>query len=342
MNPTQTLARPAWLTDADERPHTAGVAKNWSENYLTYVWSPATEIGIYFHLCRLPGDLALWDEIMFVALPGDRWLVAKSISPQRDVNGVAVNAVEWICKVPFQSWIMRFRGAAQIVTTEQLAAGPVPDGYHIPVDLALTCEGISVAYDFGAAEMDQSWGTGHYEQNMRLTGSLRYGDETVEIDGTGLRDHSWGPRDYSQIGSTTWIHGQFPDSGRSFMAVRVSGLPPKPELNYAITCDRDGVAAATTDPLPVVTTVAGTETDLAFELTTADGTVTQITAEILRATRCSFQGPAQLILGTDPGPLTNHDYVDAFVRLRWDGERGYGVLERTVDRYPGAESPSTP
>src|SRR5271168_853161 len=64
MNPVQSLSKPAWLTDADERPHVAADIENWSENYLTYVWSPSNEVGIYTHLCRLPGDLARWDELM--------------------------------------------------------------------------------------------------------------------------------------------------------------------------------------------------------------------------------------------------------------------------------------
>jgi hypothetical protein len=339
MNLTQTLARPDWLTDSDERPHEPGEAENWSENYLAYMWSPSNAVGVYFHLCRIPGDLARWDEIMFVALPGDRWLVSKAISPQRDVDGVAVNGVEWICDVPFHRWTKRFRGAAQLVSAQQLAAGAIRDGHHVMVELELACEGMSVTYDFGAAELDQEWATGHYEQHLAISGSLRYGSEVLELHGTGLRDHSWGPRDYSKIGYTTWLHGQFPESGRSFMAVRVTGVPPAPEFTYAIVCDRDGVEEATPAGLPIARAVEETEADFTFELTTADGTVTTMKAEILRATRCSFQGPAQLVLGTDRGPLTNHDYVDAFTRFEWDGEVGYGVVERTVDRYPGAEPP---
>lgn len=339
MNPVQSLSKPAWLTEADECPHVAADIENWSENYLSYVWSPSNEVGIYTHLCRLPGALARWDELMYVALPGERWLVTKSISPERLMDGVAVNGVEWACDVPFQSWTMRFRGAARLITTDELRSGAIADGYHVPVDIELVADAISAAYDYGAAKVDQAWGHGHYEQNMHFVGSLRYGNEVVPIEGTGLRDHSWGPRDYHQIGVTTWVHGQFRDSGRCFMAVRVTGLPPKPELNRAITCDREGVYEATTSPLPTIDRVEDAETDLEFELVTADGTPTRIKCQVLRATRCSFQGAAQLVLGTDRGPRTNHDYVDAFARFDWDGEIGYGVLERTVDRYPGSVAP---
>ena len=52
----------------------------------------------------------------------------------------------------------------------------------------------------------------HYEQHMRVSGTLRIDDEApVEINGHGLRDHSWGPRYWQSIRSYRWITGNYGD-----------------------------------------------------------------------------------------------------------------------------------
>jgi hypothetical protein len=331
VTPAQALTRAAWLQDADERPHRDEPVLNWSENYLTYAWSPATGVGVYFHVTRLPGALARWEEIMYVALPDGRWLASRSTSPRRDVNGVEINGIQWRCDVPFQSWTKRFNGAAYLVTTEELEAGPLPDGSKVAVQLELECRGMSGTYDWGTDHLEQSWATGHYEQHCTFTGQLRFDGETVPFNGTGLRDHSWGPRDYTKLGSSTWISAQFPQSGRHFMVARVTGVPPAPELVFGVAGDRDRHGEVTPSDLLIARRFQDADRSYELQLTAPDSTVSTIQAEILRSTRCSFHGQAQMILGIDNRPIANHHYVDGFTRFDWDGEIGYGVTEYTVD-----------
>jgi hypothetical protein len=40
----------------------------------------------------------------------------------------------------------------------------------------------------------EEFAKGHYEQHVGARGVIRVGDEEWELDGYGLRDHSWGPR----------------------------------------------------------------------------------------------------------------------------------------------------
>lgn len=52
----------------------------------------------------------------------------------------------------------------------------------------------------------------HYEQHMRVEGTLSIeGEDTINIVGHGLRDHSWGPRYWQSIRSYRWITGNFGD-----------------------------------------------------------------------------------------------------------------------------------
>ncbi|HZQ35327.1 MAG TPA: hypothetical protein VFD32_05305 [Dehalococcoidia bacterium] len=64
------------------------------------------------------------------------------------------------------------------------------------------------------AEPEKQFASAHYEQHMRATGTLRIEDETFQIDGLGLRDHSWGPRYWQAIDSYRWLTCNFgPDFG---------------------------------------------------------------------------------------------------------------------------------
>jgi hypothetical protein len=61
---------------------------------------------------------------------------------------------------------------------------------------------------------DQQFAKAHYEQHMHVTGTLEIEDERFEIDGYGLRDHSWGARYWQAIESYQWLTMNFgPDFG---------------------------------------------------------------------------------------------------------------------------------
>lgn len=67
------------------------------------------------------------------------------------------------------------------------------------------------------SKMDESPGEGfargHYEQHVGASGVIRVGDEEWEVDGFGLRDHSWGPRFWQSPWWYRWLTGNFGDDG---------------------------------------------------------------------------------------------------------------------------------
>jgi hypothetical protein len=54
-------------------------------------------------------------------------------------------------------------------------------------------------------EPGKEFAKAHYEQHMRTRGWIDINGERIEIDGTGLRDHSWGPRYWQAIQSYRWL-----------------------------------------------------------------------------------------------------------------------------------------
>ena len=73
----------------------------------------------------------------------------------------------------------------------------------------------------------------HYEQHMRVSGTIAIeGEPTIEINGHGLRDHSWGPRYWQSIRSYRWITGNFGDDLGMVLSVigdRIGGMFHKGE-----------------------------------------------------------------------------------------------------------------
>ncbi|EHB59121.1 hypothetical protein MycrhDRAFT_1557 [Mycolicibacterium rhodesiae JS60] len=329
---TASDGRPAWLTADDELPHPGepDSPPTWSENYLSYVWSPENGVGIYVHLARRISPFEVWDEVVNIALPGDRFVTAKSFGPC-DSGGLGVAAVRMACEVPYERWTKRFVGAGRLMDGDTYRAGPVTDGLHTPMRWELSYTAMSPPFDFGTEHLDQAWGHGHYEQHGMLEGWLEIGDERFEIEGTGLRDHSWGPRDYHEIGTTTWLHAQFPASGRAVMAVLVTGRPPRPPFSVATITDSASVRHLQADALPQATTLEDTSSAFRFALRDGLDSEAEISVEVLRPLRAACAGSAELVLGTHAAPAVNHHYIDAFSRFTWDGEIGYGLTERTVD-----------
>ena len=326
------LARPAWLRDVDELPHTAEPIGLWCENYLTYLYAPEAGVGVWTHMCHRGGPPERWDEKFLVVLPGGRVLAAKAIGPGNgDGSGPRTCGLALRCEEPYRRWLMTFDGDARSLSSAALWEAPVADGEHVPVELRLECSALGPAYDFGEQHLDQSWGHGHYEQPLAYAGTLQVGDEEpIALQGIGLRDHSWGPRDYAQIGSTAWIHGQFPGSGRTFMAVAVTGRPPRPPFTYAVIGDGERTERTSITALPVLTDASAAPNG--YELLVGDAT---IRAEILTTLRMAFVGPTEIALGAHRGENVNHDYLISFTRFQWDGEVGYGVTDRTVELNPG-------
>ncbi len=71
------------------------------------------------------------------------------------------------------------------------------------------------------AEAENQFAKAHYEQHMSVSGSLEIDGDTVQLDGYGLRDHSWGPRHWQAIHSYEWLTMNFgPDFGAMVSIIR--------------------------------------------------------------------------------------------------------------------------
>ncbi|MEX0785690.1 MAG: hypothetical protein WD939_03545 [Dehalococcoidia bacterium] len=100
---------------------------------------------------------------------------------------------------------------------------------HKKLVIDVTHQAVGPAYGSAGSERpperpEQEFARAHYEQHMVVRGTVDIDGEVTEIDGTGLRDHSWGPRYWQAIHSYRWLTCTFgPDFG-----LMVSEVSPRP------------------------------------------------------------------------------------------------------------------
>jgi hypothetical protein len=70
---------------------------------------------------------------------------------------------------------------------------------------------------------EQQFAKAHYEQHMHVAGTIEIEGERFDVDGFGLRDHSWGPRYWQALQSYEWLTMNFgADFGAMVSVVRRS------------------------------------------------------------------------------------------------------------------------
>lgn len=112
------------------------------------------------------------------------------------VGGLTIEMIE-----PFKRWAVTYEGEC-----EDTPDGGVllqrkkerPDGWMAPTPMVMRVEFDATADAFYTADDGNH---GHFEQVGNVTGTVTVGDETWDIDARGVRDKSWGARQWSGSGS---------------------------------------------------------------------------------------------------------------------------------------------
>lgn len=144
---------------------------------------------------------------------------------------------------------------------------------HVRLELTNAARGAS----FGSngegevASVEQTMSVGHYEQFGVLDGEVRIGDTAYNLSGAGgVRDHSWGPRDWQGPFFHRWVTCIL-DDGTQLMAMEVGRRDGSVTRNAAtVTADGD-LQQATLTGLDLTWTDDGFVRGVVSHLATEDG-----------------------------------------------------------------------
>ncbi len=177
----------------------------WSESYYFNFVDPDSKVAIFTRMGFRPGD-GWADALHVVYLGGHR--VAFTYG-RRDIkqdltayNGdLKVGHLELVCKSPFDHWQLLYDGPAQDIEDAAILlerSKQRPEGWYTPAHLNMQLDFNAFFPPHFAAEGEH----GHFEQTGKVTGKIAIGDETIEVSGYGVRDKSWGPRDWGGSATT--------------------------------------------------------------------------------------------------------------------------------------------
>jgi hypothetical protein len=96
---------------------------------------------------------------------------------------------------------------------------------QLPLTVHLDYRGLAPLFGLGHGESgtagmgggEEMVASQHYEIPCRVVGSIQLGDERIDIDGLGIRDHSWGPRRWQAPTYWRWLSGMI-DERNGFVA----------------------------------------------------------------------------------------------------------------------------
>jgi hypothetical protein len=312
---------------ADELPHPPRPEiPLWSENYAFVSYDGAGGVGIFTHIGRVAHNPGLWRGTTAALLPGGRLLIGKTVGLGGDPRMPTSGALSISCEEPFVRWRLRHDGVA-LLTDRDAAAGALiggTDAERLSYDLEF--EQMSPVWDLTDWMRTQEWGHAHIEQAGRVRGTVQAGKQSFAFDGTGFRDHTLGPRNFANLNRTCWAHAEFP-SGRVFCALRIWSPDDQVVLDQGFVFDGSGeLQLLRPDAMPTITSAAG---DPHAFTVSFEGHDAMIAGEVVHALPFMLAEPNDLLLGTDHARTTTKVIVEAPCRYTWDGEVGFGWLERS-------------
>lgn len=323
----------------DELMHPVGDDPSWSESYYFNFVDPDSGLGMFTRMGFRPGNgwadalHAIYLEGKRVAFTYGRRTIDKDLSTYD--GDLAAGDLRLACIEPHRVWRLEYTGPAQdiadadILLTRRKAR---PDGWFKDATLTmdLTFECITEPHYAATGKH------GHFEQSGHVTGTIQLDEDAWTVDGYGVRDKSWGPRDWG-----AGARERETDKGEPKTSVAPTGPAPMvnwfsmnfgPRAALGGSCFRhpDGVMRGTgwmqrdgesVELSEVVITTSYRDDSILHEKVelrakTQDGEAIAIDGQVRSV--CPTKVPM-------PGGATFIN--EGLTEFTWNGERGFGIAE---------------
>jgi hypothetical protein len=205
------------LEPEDEFMHDSEGASNFNESMYFNFYDAEPALGGFVRLGNRPNERYA-EQTTCLYLPDGRvgFMFQRpeiSTNERFDAGGCSFEVVS-----PFEELAVRYEGKLVLLDEPEEMADPrkaFRDNPSVESSVDLSYRGLSPMYggepvgDDGQPlrDADNDFARGHYEQHVGARGRVRVGDEQWEVDGYGLRDHSWGPRYWQAPWWYRWLTG---------------------------------------------------------------------------------------------------------------------------------------
>jgi hypothetical protein len=207
--------------------HELGPEPNFNESMYFNVYDPRTRVGGFFRLGNRANE-GTGEMTACLYLPDGRVAFmfkrpAVTDNDAFDAAGMRFEVVE-----PFTTLTVRYRGHVVLLDDPLAMADPraaFTGNPHVDGAVDLTYTGRSAMFggepDQPHEKPGEEFARGHYEQLVEGSGTIAVGDERWDVQGYGLRDHSWGPRYWQAPWYYRWLTANF-GPGFGFMGSRIA------------------------------------------------------------------------------------------------------------------------
>jgi hypothetical protein len=223
------------LEPEDEYPHEPDGTENYNESMYLNAFDSEREVGGWFRLGNRVNE-GYAEMTVCIYLQGGRvgFVYGRPTIDSNDkmeAGGLSIEVLE-----PFRHLQVRYTGNVCLLDEPEQMAEPGTAFRANPwvgCEVDLDFHGISPMYGgrpvhADSREVEQapgnSFAKAHYEQHCAVAGTIVIGDETIALDGLGLRDKSWGPRYWQAIDWYRWLPMTFSEDFAMMISV-VSGRP---------------------------------------------------------------------------------------------------------------------
>jgi hypothetical protein len=279
------------VTSARERWQQAGPEEQWSDSFY-FGGGNGRGLAFYSRVGRRPNE-GIVEGAVGIWLPGQGFLL--SFARAQPDDRIAAGPVSFACTVPLVLWELRFEGQGRLFERAEHIA--TDRGAHRTVALAgalrFTAWGQSLSFGSG---LSPGVASRHYEQPGSISGVLEVDGVRHPLAGRGMRDHSWGVRDWQQVPWWRWFgmvvdpdnflmlnNVGLPEGGetaggylmRGGQIARIAACETTSELDADLGCQRSFEARAT-DERGRTTTLRGRAIEVAPLRQRRDGRTTHV------------------------------------------------------------------
>ncbi|MFV0308988.1 MAG: hypothetical protein ACK5OX_14725, partial [Desertimonas sp.] len=204
------------LEPDDEYTHQPDEASNYNESMYLNAFDLGAEVGGWFRLGNRVNE-GYAEMTVCVYLPGGRVGFAYQRPAIDNNDTMAAGGLSIEVVTPFEHLRVRYSGKVCLLDEPGQMAEPrvaFKNNPWVECEIDLDFHGVSPMYggrpvkpDGSDIETDaeRSFAKAHYEQHCKVNGTIRVGEEVLDIDGLGLRDKSWGPRYWQAIEWYRWL-----------------------------------------------------------------------------------------------------------------------------------------
>jgi hypothetical protein len=238
----------------------------------------------------------------------------------------AAGGIVYTVHEPFKHVAMRYTGETMQLAEPAAMRDPKAvfgAAQRLPTDILFDLTGVSPLHGGEPTADDQQtmygrdFSLGHFNQHLRASGHIKVGDEHFDVAGFGWRDHSWGPRFWTNIYFYRLYIANFgPDRG--FMLLKITDREGRARRVGVLMVD--GRYEEILD-MDIMTTWSASRDPAAMQLGVR-------TAQ--RAVRIDGKVLTMLPLRNrrmQDGVELQSRIAEGFTEYTWDGRTGYGMVE---------------